>query len=219
MAECIYTGATIGDFHTWKDWNAVIQNSDVVGSPEPNTNYLEVPGGNGYIDLTEALTGDVTYSTRTLKFNLALKTSSSTWPETISKIYNSLHGKAVQVILDEEPNHYFYGRASIDSVSRAQIAGQFVITVECDPYRYSVKKTTKYVTSTDTAELTIENDRMWVSPKVWSTAECTITLDGVTYSIAKGTNQRDDIVFKDGSNKITITGNTMLSFSFRKGCL
>lgn len=74
MGDCIYRAATIGGFHTWRDFHAVIQNSDIVGSPTPNTNYVDVPGGNGHIDLTEALTGDVTYSNRTLTFELAMKT-------------------------------------------------------------------------------------------------------------------------------------------------
>lgn len=219
MAGCIYSGASIGDFHTWKDWRAIIQNSDVVGSPEPNTNYLEVPGGNGHIDLTETLTGDVTYSTRTLKFELALKTNPAVWPDTISRIFNSLHGKAVQVILDEEPTHYFYGRVNIDGVSRAQISGQLTVTVECDPYRYELGETTEFFSVSDTEDVSIENDRMWVSPAIWASRECTLTLNGMTYSIAQGNQQRMDIVLKDGVNQLTITGNVMIGFTFRKGCL
>ena len=35
MGDCIYRAATIGGFHTWRDFHAVIQNSEIVGSPAP----------------------------------------------------------------------------------------------------------------------------------------------------------------------------------------
>lgn len=219
MAKCVYSGALIGGFHTWRDWRAIIQNSDIVGSPEPNTNYLEVPGGNGHIDLTETLTGDITYSTRQLKFNLALKTSPAVWPDVISRIFNKLHGKAVQVILDEEPTHYFYGRVNIDGVSRSQISGQLTIMVECDPYRYELEETVETFSVDGTKEVSIENDRMWVTPDIWASRDCTIAFAGRTYSIAQGKQKRMDIVLKDGMNQLTVTGTVMIDFTFRKGCL
>lgn len=162
MGDCIYRAATIGGFHTWRDFHAVIQNSDIVGSPTPNTNYVDVPGGNGHIDLTEALTGDVTYSNRTLTFELAMKTMPSLWPQITNKIYNALHGKAVQVILDEEPSHYFYGRVTVESAARSQIAGQVVLSVDCEPYRYEIQETSVTFTGTGERQCVLTNDRMWV---------------------------------------------------------
>ena len=162
MGDCIYRAATIGGFHTWRDFHAVIQNSEIVGSPVPNTNYVEVPGSNGYIDLTEALTGDVTYSNRTLTFELAMKTMPSLWPQLTKKIYNALHGKAVQVILDEEPSHYFYGRVTVESSARSQIAGQVNISVDCEPYRYEIEETNVTFTGTGEWQCVLSNVRMWV---------------------------------------------------------
>ena len=60
--KSIFTGALIGDEHTLRDWGAIITNSDVIGMPEPNTVLLEVPGRSGRLDLSEVLTGDVTYN-------------------------------------------------------------------------------------------------------------------------------------------------------------
>ena len=83
---------------------------------------------------------DRTYSNRTLTFELAMKTMPSLWPQLTKKIYNALHGKAVQVILDEEPSHYFYGRVTVESSARSQIAGQVNILVDCEPYRYEIER-------------------------------------------------------------------------------
>ena len=62
--KSIFTGVLIDDEHTLRDWGAIITNSDVIGMPEPNTVLLEVPGRSGRLDLSEVLTGDVTYSNR-----------------------------------------------------------------------------------------------------------------------------------------------------------
>lgn len=85
---------------------------------------------------------------RTLTFELAMKTMPSLWPQITNKIYNALHGKDVQVILDEEPSHYFYGRVTVESAARSQIAGQVVLSVDCEPYRYEIQETSVTFTGT-----------------------------------------------------------------------
>ena len=70
----IFLGATINDEHTLRDWKAAITNADVISVPEANTVILEVLGRNGNLDLSEALTGDVTYRNREIKLELASST-------------------------------------------------------------------------------------------------------------------------------------------------
>lgn len=219
MAGCIYQGAAIGGFHTWRDFRAVIQNADVVGSPAPNTSYVEVPGGNGHIDLTEALTGDVTYSNRTLTFQLALKTTPALWPQVTNRIYNALHGRAVQVILDEEPTHYFYGRADVESAARTRNAGQVTISVDCDPYRYEIEETEVTFSGTGERQCVLLNDRMWVSPKITSTGGCSMVYGGVIHSLVQGEQTKPDIVLREGENTFTLLGDAAVTFRYRKGCL
>ena len=86
--KSIFTGALIGDEHTLRDWGAIITNSDVIGMPEPNTVLLEVPGRSGRLDLSEVLTGDVTYSNREIKLELAAQTNRDRWTETCFHIFN-----------------------------------------------------------------------------------------------------------------------------------
>ena len=219
MGECIYRAATIGGFHTWRDFHAVIQNSDIVGSPTPNTNYVDVPGGNGHIDLTEALTGDVTYSNRTLTFELAMKTMPSLWPQLTKKIYNALHGKAVQVILDEEPSHYFYGRVTVESSARSQIAGQVNISVDCVPYRYEIEETNVTFTGTGEWQCVLSNDRMWVVPAITATKACSMVYGSSIISLEEGEQKIADFILKEGDTQLYIFGDASLTFRYRKGCL
>ena len=105
--KSIFTGAMIGDEHTLRDWGAIITNSDVIGMPEPNTVLLEVPGRSGRLDLSEVLTGDVTYSNREIKLELAAQTNRDRWTETCFHIFNKFHGRVVHVTFDEDPGHFY----------------------------------------------------------------------------------------------------------------
>ena len=219
MGECIYRAATIGGFHTWRDFHAVIQNLDIVGSPTPNTNYVDVPGGNGHIDLTEALTGDVTYSNRTLTFELVMKTSPSLWPQIESRIYNSLHGKAVQVILDEEPSHYFYGRVTVESSARSRTAGQVNLSVDCEPYRYEIQETSVTFTGDAERQYVLTNDRMWVVPVITASKACSMVYGSSIIRLEEGEQKIADCILKEGDTQLYIFGDASVTFRYRKGCL
>ena len=44
-------------YHSYRDWNLYVANNDPIGEPKQYTNYVEVPGRNGKIDLSEVLAG------------------------------------------------------------------------------------------------------------------------------------------------------------------
>ena len=54
--------------NTWDDWHILAESRPVFAPPEPKTNYIDVPGGNGSLDLSEALTRYPTYINRTGTF-------------------------------------------------------------------------------------------------------------------------------------------------------
>ena len=47
----------------------------MVSLPEANTVLLEIPGRSGRLDLSEVLTGDVSYGNREIKLVLAAETN------------------------------------------------------------------------------------------------------------------------------------------------
>ena len=89
----IYLGATINTEHTLRDWKAAITNADIISVPEANTIILEVPGRNGNLDLSEALTGDVTYRNREIKLELASSVNLWTWYEKCMRLWQRSSGR------------------------------------------------------------------------------------------------------------------------------
>ncbi len=57
-----YDGTT--KFNAYSTWGLVPETRLIVAPPEPKTKYLDLPGNNGTIDLTESLTGYPTFNDR-----------------------------------------------------------------------------------------------------------------------------------------------------------
>ena len=70
----IETGILFGNIHSFYDLNLILSAVDIEPA-KPKTTYVDVPGGDGSLDLTEAL-GEVKYYDRTHKFTLTMNPAS-----------------------------------------------------------------------------------------------------------------------------------------------
>ena len=132
-----YTGVKIGDQHTLDDWGLLLLSVDI-SYPEPKTRTVEVLGGDGNIDLTDAL-GGVKFNNRTVGFEFVLIDKSPVvWLETTSIIRNYCHGKKMKVIMDTDPSHYWEGRIFVTSTKEDQAYSAIKIEVDAFPYKYDV---------------------------------------------------------------------------------
>ena len=52
-------GMTIGEKHTYWDFDMITKSPAVISPPIPKTNIIDIPGSDNVIDLTESLTGQV----------------------------------------------------------------------------------------------------------------------------------------------------------------
>ena len=211
----IFPGATINGEHTLRDWGAAIINSDIVSVPEPNLTILEIPGRNGRLDLSEALTGDVTYANRTIKLQLAGSVSPESWYQKCLHIFNAFHGRTVDVIFDDDSTHYYHGRASVSDPQRVRNGGQFIFTVDAEPFRYETELTSITIAESGT----ITNTRMPVCPQITASAACNLIVGTVTYALISGSQMIPSFIFPEGSTTLTVSGSAEVTFSFRKGVL
>ena len=217
----IFTGAMIGDEHTLHDWGAIITNSDVIGMPEPNTVLLEVPGRSGRLDLSEVLTGDVTYSNREIKLELAAQTKRDAWVETCFHIFNKFHGRIVHVTFDEDPGHFYVGRCSITNPKRVATAGTLTLTVDAEPYRYEAEVyEVTFTGGSSNLSGTAMNLRMPAVPKVSVPSACQLFFGGKVYELAAGEDLNvPGLIFGPFENPVSVTGASSITFRFRRGCL
>lgn len=174
--------------------------------PEPKTYTVDIPGGNGVIDLTEALTGDVAYKNRKQEFTFAV-IDVKNFEKVKTEVSNFLHGREFDYTMTMDPGYTYHGRFSVDSYSHEAYAngllGQFKITVDANPYK--LKEHCSYRLNATGGKLyRFESGRRPVHPVLECTQPCFVAFKGVETLIPSGTYRLNDIVFHNGVNEIYI---------------
>ena len=187
--------------------------------PEPQTNFVEIPGRDGALDLSEAF-GTVRYSDRVIKLTLYTRAPFDTL---ISAFAAEVHGRRMNVIFDRDPTFYYDARITIEDVERHW--GYCELTLECraKPYKLEQFETAITVLPTSNATVTLTNTRMPVVPTITTSAEITLefTINEKNYSVTlpAGTHTVPSLVLSEGDTEIGITGTGSATFTYRKGAL
>lgn len=128
-------GVTFGNKHSYRTWKLMLKSRPEISPPKPKTKLIQVPGTNTVIDLTESLTGEVKYEPRTIRCEFCVVGGRLKWPAVYSAVLNELHGKKMQIIIDDDPNYYYTGRVAVDQWASEEVTATIVITAEVEPYK------------------------------------------------------------------------------------
>lgn len=140
----MYHSITFGDKNTWTDWHLVATSRPVIDPPQPKTQYVDIPGADGSIDLTESLAGRPVFSDRegSLEFyvlnDFDIDGYSYDWFTVYSTVMQYLHGRYMRMVLEDDPNYYYEGRFSVNSWKSDQNHSTITIDYHVSPYRYLI---------------------------------------------------------------------------------
>ena len=212
-------GILFDTFHSFDNF-ALILTSKTIGQPVVKTEYVEVLGADGQLDLTEAF-GEVKYLNRKLTFVFSIFEDSEQWADAYSNVLNNLHGKKMKIVLDDDPNFYYIGRVNVSDYMSAKKLGTITIEVNAEPYKY--KQILTIVTRTVSGTLTVDfyNSRKSVVPKFITNAQVQIVYNnGDSYTISgSGTHVIPNIIFKQGINTLTFNGTATVTVQYQEGDL
>lgn len=205
-----------GDKNSYTDFGLILR-PKTRPFPTPKTNYVSIEGGDGDLDLTTALTGDVKYENIPYPLEFYLKDKRADWEETLLTISTYLHGKKMPLTFSEDPDYYYLGRYTLNELASERNIGLLIIDCVLEPYRLKKAETKKTITGTGT--LTLTNLRKWVMPVITSTSSMEFTFEGKSF-VVNGTLQSPDIILKEGENIIEVTSGTgTLTVTYREGKL
>lgn len=156
----MYHSITFGDKNTWDDWHLMSPTRPYFVQPKPITNFVEVPGSNGALDFSEALTGYPTYNMREGTFEFIVMNGYKNWVDSCSDIANYINGREMEAWLEDDPDYFYKGRFSFEWESTHPWSTVRIgYTVE--PFKWSK------ITSTDGwlwDPFVFATDTTWVSP-------------------------------------------------------
>lgn len=185
--------------------------------PEPKTYTVDIPGGDGVIDLTSALTGDVAYSNRSQSFTFMVVDPDS-FERVKTDVSNFLHGKSFDYQMTMDPGYTYHGRFSVTEYSHAVYAypglvGVFAVDIDADPYK-SKGLQTYQLNATGGKMFRLESGRKPVHPVIECTQPCRVRWKDVVTVVPVGTYRLNDVLFTQGFNEIYINSRELFNTSW-----
>ena len=207
-------------FGTYKSYDNLnlICTKKTIGSPAAKTTIVEIEGGDGVLDYTEYF-GDVKYNNRQLNFEFESIVPQSQFPELYSAILDALHGKKVQIVLDEDPDFYYVGRLEVSDFANERGIGSIKIDCDCEPYKYKKNKTVVSQAVSGSTTITLPNLRKRVVPTITSDAIMTFVFGKKTIQHSAGTFIIPTLELVEGTNTVTVTGTGNVTFTYQEGRL
>jgi len=175
----MYHSVDFGAYNSYDDWGLYLAEPVTVSPPEVYTYMVDVPGRNGALDLTESLTGDVSYYDREISCKFVCQAPRPQWPDIHAKIMNAIHGRRMEISISDDPDYKYEGRVYVDEwgteygdkmefpVIRATVAPY---AMEKEIREYTVNLST---TGSQTVDVTGDDvsKQDWNTDFRWGTAE------------------------------------------------
>ena len=213
----IYKGIYFDDIHSFHDLNLIL--APFVPVPaEPKTNYIDIAGGDGSLDMTEAL-GEVKYKDRPFEFTFTINPSDKmTFDEKVSQISNVLNGRKCRITLDRDPDYFWEGRCIVDKYAQDRNLKQISVKATVKPYKIKQNETViSFDLATEEKEITLKNGRKSVVPEITCTDDNTVVVFGdITQTLSAGTHKILDIYLTEGNNLLKVSGSGTITFKYQE---
>lgn len=233
-------GIQFDNYHTLNDWGLYIVNRQENKPPAPKVYTVDIPGGNGVIDVTEAILGTVAYSNREITCELyVVDQGILDWATLYSTIMAAIHGRKMKITFDDDPGYYYKGRVSVEEWKSGRQHSVLKIKCDCEPFKYQLNAygmdwlwdpfdflygviydDTKTITGTTVVEL--ETLKMPVTPSFRGDTAMTVTYQGTTYTIPANKDITFyELILTEGTHQLTFkcSGTGTVKIMFTNGIL
>lgn len=237
----MYHSITFGNKNTWDDWHLIPSTRPVFNPPETKTHYVDIPGANGQIDLTESLTGYPVYENRTGSIEFYVANGYEDWSVLYSAIMNYLHGKRMQATLEDDRYFYYEGRFEVNKWTSDKWYSK--ITIDYDVYPYKKEPNTslepwlwdpfdfEYGIIRDYSELVVDGllgleilgRQEPIVPEITVDSDSgngmLVIVGSKVYALTDGVNVNPNIVIGEANVTLIFTGNGTVSVNYQGGML
>ena len=175
--------------------------------PEPRTSYATVPGRNGEVDLTDALTGWPVYGDRKIVAGL-MAISGKTQADALSgfsKLKQLVHGRRSRIEYTGDPGYAYTGRVQLEDAKYSKGIWKCTLTAECLPYR-SRGTMTYHLDAACGKTVVVRSGAEPVCPTIECSGRTLVNVDGTTYEFGPGASQNLDLWLMGPATAMTING-------------
>lgn len=215
--------------NTFEDFKLVPDSRPLIAPPSVKTEYVDVPGADGSLDYTEALSG-IKFNDREGSWTFyvlnELYTGSNRylrWNELYALILKTVHGRRKRIELESDPGYYYLGRVFLDQWNSQKDYSKIVLKYRVEPWKYPIDTTANYDWQWNelfgntifygTFDVVNEKHRNLINPteeNITPTFTCTsgmtVTFGANTYSLPSGTSTPEFEIIP-GDNFMVFNGN------------
>lgn len=213
-------GVMFGNKHSFHNWRLMLRSRPVISPPTPKTVYVDVPGADGSLDMTDTLTGYTQYKNRKISFEFVVMAGRAEWPAIYSEIMDALHGKVLEIVFDDDPHYFYKGRVTVGKWEAENVmASTITMTADVEPYKTSrfSDPTYKNLTVDGSRTVTVRGTRKPAVPTFIVSADMQVSFKSNTFTLAAGENIFPEIVIRQGENLFEFTGDGTVSIVYRGG--
>lgn len=172
--------------------------------PKPKTYTVDIPGGNGKLDLTESLLGDTAYDNRKQEFIFYI-IDSDNFEKVKTSVSNFLHGRSYNYKITMDPEYTYHGRFSVSSYTHNMYAngrvGIIKVAIDSDPFKYKDDQIFK-VDAIGGTIVYLPSGRLRVRPTIETDGFLKVIYDHKLFTLQQGTWKINDILLTEGTNEI-----------------
>ena len=185
-------------------YGIILADGYTLAPPSPKTYTVNIPGGNGRIDLTESLLGDTAYENRKQEFTFYVINTENF--ETVkTAVSNFLHGKAYDYQITMDPGYTYHGRFSVTSYSHKAysdgIVGTIKMEIDANPFKYAKNRIYK-VNAVGGITAYFDSGRKRVRPVIETDNSLKVIYNGKLLTLPQGSWSINDLTFVNGVNSV-----------------
>lgn len=139
----MYHSINIGVMNTWDDWHLIPSTRPVFKQPTQKLKTLDIPGGNGVLDLSTALTGYPIYNNREGSIEFNVVNGYMPWHNRCSQIANYLSGQKFKIVLEDDKGFYYEGKMTLNEWKSEKSWSKIVLDYNLDPFKWAGISTTE----------------------------------------------------------------------------
>ena len=229
--------------NTWTDWHLIPSSRPAIAHPSFVSKYIEIPGSDGMLDLTDYLTGTAVLGPRQGSLGFYVANKFENWETIRQNIVNAIHGKRMKIMLQDDPGYYYEGRFTVGNWESGADHSAISISYQLDPYKMNIRpEGSDYPTLWDPFNFETDYDYSVFYPNVtvtnsevktfdihtlnfpfepiitWVSGDVIATFGGV----GKRLNSEGSVTLgkaTNGMNRLIITGNGTVKVYWRGGSL
>lgn len=208
-------GVKFGNYHSWNDFSLILSQK-IIGTPSPKTETIDIPGGDGVLDLTDFF-GEVKYNNRNLSFEFSTIVPQSEFMNLFTRVQNALHGQKMQIILDDDAEWYYTGRITVSEWKAEKSVGKLTIDCDCEPFKSRLGDTVIHQAVEGTeATVILPNGIKSAVPIIDITGNINLTFGTNFWALTEGRYELPAVRLVNGDNIILLSGTGTATFTYRE---